>query len=54
MFYRRHWPGRTLEPQTFSITFNAAELSMDELIECVVPIIRLREMADATPPAHVV
>jgi cytidylate kinase len=53
MFYRRHWPGKTLEPQTFSMTLNASELSVDELVECVLPVIRLREAAAQTASSQV-
>jgi len=42
-FYRRYWPGKTIAPETFTMTLNSAELSLDELVECVLPVIRLRE-----------
>ncbi|MGD0540633.1 MAG: cytidylate kinase-like family protein [Tepidisphaeraceae bacterium] len=45
MFYRQFWPGKSLEPETFTMTLNSAELSLDEMVECVVPIVRLRDRA---------
>lgn len=42
-FYERYWPGKVIEPETFTITVNVAELTVDELIEGVVPMIRARE-----------
>jgi len=48
-FYRRYWPSKTIEPQTFTMTLNSAELSVDELVECVLPVIRSREGAS---PGH--
>jgi cytidylate kinase len=54
MFYRRHWPGKTLEPQIFSMTLNASELSVDELVECVLPVIRLRESVSQSASAQVI
>ena len=45
VFYRRYWPGKVIAPETFTMTLNSAELSLDELVECVLPLIRTREMA---------
>lgn len=44
-FYHRYWRGKVLAPETFTMTLNSGELSMDELIECVIPLIRMREAA---------
>jgi len=42
-FYRRFWPGKQIVPEAFTATLNSAELSVDELVECVLPLIRSRE-----------
>jgi cytidylate kinase len=46
-FYSRYWVGKVIGPETFTMTLNSAELSLDELVECVVPIIHARESAEA-------
>ena len=43
IFYRRYWPGREIAPESFAITLNTAELSLDELVECVLPLVRMRD-----------
>lgn len=50
-FYRRHWPGKSLGPETFTLTLNSAELTYDELVECVVPLIvaRMRHVEPRPP-----
>jgi cytidylate kinase len=45
-FYSRYWVGKTIGPETFTMTLNSADLSLDELVECVVPIIQARESAE--------
>jgi cytidylate kinase len=45
-FYRRYWPGKVIGPETFTMTLNSAELSLDELVECVLPVIRMRETTE--------
>ncbi|MGD0463539.1 MAG: cytidylate kinase-like family protein [Tepidisphaeraceae bacterium] len=45
MFYRQFWRGKSLEPESFTMTLNSAELSLDEMVECVLPIVRLRDPA---------
>jgi cytidylate kinase len=42
-FYRRWWPTKSLAPETFTMTLNSGELSLEELVECVVPLIQLRQ-----------
>jgi len=42
-FYRRYWPGKEIEPETFDMTLNTSKLSEDELVECVLPAIRGRQ-----------
>jgi cytidylate kinase len=44
-FYRRFWPGKTLEAQSFSMTLNSAQLSLEEMVQSVLPIIHLRDSA---------
>jgi cytidylate kinase len=41
-FYRRFWPGREIVPEAFTMTLNCAELSLDEMVDCVVPLVRSR------------
>ena len=43
IFYEWYWPGKAITPEIFTLTLNAATLSTDELVECVLPIIRTRE-----------
>ena len=42
-FYRRYWPGKSLAPDCFTITLNAGEMSVEEMVDCVLPLIRSRE-----------
>lgn len=42
-FYRRYWPGKVSAPESFTMTLNSAELAVDELVECVLPLIHNRE-----------
>jgi cytidylate kinase len=44
-FYRRYWPTKAVAPETFTMTLNSTELSVDELVECVFPVVRSREGA---------
>jgi hypothetical protein len=44
-FFRRFWQRKVIGPEQFTMTLNAAELSVDEMIDAVVPIIRQREAA---------
>ncbi|MGA2440611.1 MAG: cytidylate kinase-like family protein [Tepidisphaeraceae bacterium] len=43
IFYRQFWPGKSLEPQNFTMTLNSAELSLDEMVACILPVIHLRD-----------
>jgi cytidylate kinase len=43
MLYRQYWPKKRITPETFTLTLNSAQLSADEMEECVVGIIRKRE-----------
>jgi len=48
VFYHRYWSGREITAETFALTLNAGELSVDELVECVLPLVQLRDGAAAT------
>jgi cytidylate kinase len=50
-FFARYWPGKTLAPELFAITLNAAELTVDEMVESLVPLIHAREAG--APPQNV-
>ena len=42
-FYHHYWPSKVISPETMTMTLNCAELSVEELVDCVVPLIRARE-----------
>jgi cytidylate kinase len=42
-FFHRFWPGKSLTPEIFTLTLNSGEMSLDEIVESVVPIIRARD-----------
>jgi hypothetical protein len=42
-FFHRFWPGKTLTPEMFTLTLNVGQMSLDELVECVVPLVAARE-----------
>lgn len=42
-FYRRYWPGKVIAPEAFTLTLNSAEMSLEELVECVLPLVRMRQ-----------
>jgi len=42
-FYRRFWPGKVVAPEAFTMTINSARMSLDELVECVIPLVRMRQ-----------
>lgn len=46
-FYRRHWPGRPVGPEAFTITFNSAQLTAEEMVDCVLPLIHSRDHRQA-------
>ena len=39
-FFRHYWPNRSLLPENYTLTLNIATLSIDEMVECVLPAIR--------------
>jgi cytidylate kinase len=38
-FYRQHWPAKKLEPETFALTFNTAQLTEPQMVACLLPLI---------------
>jgi cytidylate kinase len=38
-FYRRHWPGKELTPETFTITLNTTGLTEEQMVAAVMPLI---------------
>jgi cytidylate kinase len=45
-FYRRYWPGKVISPDAFSMTLNSAEMDVEELVECVLPLIQIRRTTE--------
>jgi cytidylate kinase len=39
-FYRRHWPKHRIEPETFDLTLNAGLLTLNQMVACVMPLVR--------------
>src|SRR5271170_1579766 len=37
-FYAHYWPGKSIAPETFMLTLNSAALSVDEMVECALPL----------------
>jgi cytidylate kinase len=35
-FYHRYWPTRNVEPETFTVTFNTAELTESQMVACLL------------------
>jgi len=46
-FYHRYWPEKSLMPDCFTMTLNAAEMSVEEMVDCVEPLIHCRDAASA-------
>lgn len=38
-FYHRYWPKESLDPDSFTITLNAAELSIEKMVDALVPLV---------------
>jgi cytidylate kinase len=38
-FLQKYWPGRTLAPEGFTLTLNSGKLSVDDMVDCLIPII---------------
>ncbi|HUB26418.1 MAG TPA: cytidylate kinase family protein [Tepidisphaeraceae bacterium] len=43
VFFHRYWPGRVVTPEAFAATFNTAEMSIDDIVEGIVSILRARQ-----------
>ena len=44
-FYKRHWPGESLLPETFTTTFNTAMVDMPTMIEMIKVLARHAQVA---------
>jgi len=44
-FFHRYWPGKVIVPEAFAMTLNAADMSVDEMVQSIVPAIHARESA---------
>jgi len=38
-FHRRYWPEKAMLPEIFTITLNAALVSEDQMVDCIVPLV---------------
>jgi hypothetical protein len=47
-FLHRHWPGRVLDPESFTATINTAALAPEQLVECVLPMVPVATGATTT------
>ena len=41
-FYRRHWPGQSLKPEDYSVTFNSAEVSIPVIAESIAILVKAK------------
>lgn len=39
-FYRRYWPTCSLEPETFTVTFNTAVTTDEQIVDAILPIMQ--------------
>lgn len=39
IFYRRHWPHKAIDPESFTMTFNSAKIDLERMVDCVLPLI---------------
>jgi cytidylate kinase len=51
-FYRRYWPDKPLVPDSFTLTLNSAAMSLEEMVDCVVRLIKNREGHASHPDTH--
>jgi len=47
-FFKRYWPGRKLDGESFTMTLNSGEMNVDDLVECVLPMVLRREQGKST------
>jgi len=52
-FFHRYWPGRTLSPDTFTLTLNAGAMSVEEMVNSVIPLVHAREAGVEVAPRSV-
>jgi hypothetical protein len=38
-FYHRYWPSKNVTPETFTLTFNTAELTEPQMVACLIPLV---------------
>jgi len=38
-FYHRYWPKKTVDSDTFTVTLNTAELSEQQMVGCLLPLV---------------
>jgi hypothetical protein len=43
VFFHRYWPGRVVAQDAFTTTFNAAEMTIDDMVESVLSVLRARQ-----------
>jgi len=52
-FYHRYWPKGSIEPETFTVTFNSAELTVEQMVDCLAEWInKLTARAEASTVAE--
>lgn len=39
VFYKKYWPKKQLTPDIFTVTLNTAELTDDQMIKCLLPLV---------------
>lgn len=52
-FYSRHWPGKRVVPEAFTITLNTAQLSDQQMVACLLPLLVAREGGGKSVPSEV-
>ena len=46
-FYHRHWPQHKVSPEAFTVTFNTAAVSDEQMVESIIPLLRGMEAKKA-------
>jgi len=44
---KRYWPGKSIGPESFTMTLNAGEMSVEDMVESVVPMVLRREFSQS-------
>jgi hypothetical protein len=42
-FLKRYWPGKTIMAESFTLTLNSGQMSLDEMVDTVAPLVLSRE-----------